>query len=98
MRETLLLKRYAKRFDPDCAIGNHVIESTKMLLVFFGHGFLPQRFLAALAAIWERFFGLNAAARAAPPLSPPRRPNATAAGFLAFGGSVFGASPMDSRK
>ena len=62
--------------------------------------FLPQRFAAALAAICERLRGLRAAALAAPPFRPPRRPKATAAGFFGFtaGGSVFGASPMDSRK
>ena len=61
--------------------------------------FLPQRLLAALAAICERFFGDRAAARAAPPFNPPRRPSATASGFfgLIAGGSVLGASPMDSR-
>src|SRR6266571_7020136 len=53
------------------------------LWIFHGlsfQGFLPHRLFAALAAIWERFFGDRAAARAAPPLSPPRRPRATAAG------------------
>ena len=46
------------------------------------------------------FLGDRAAARAAPPFNPPRRPRATAAGFLGLtaGGSVLGASPMDSRK
>src|SRR6185312_10579468 len=39
---------------------------------------LRHRALAALAAIWERFFGVRAAALAAPPLSPPSRPRATA--------------------
>lgn len=62
--------------------------------------FFSQRLAAALAAICERFLGLSAAARAMPPLSPPRRPSATAAGFLGFtsGAPVFGVSPMDSRK
>ena len=41
-----------------------------------GHYFLPHRFLAALAAIWERFLGVKAAALAMPPLSPPSRPSA----------------------
>jgi hypothetical protein len=62
------------------------------------YGFFCQRALAALAAIWERFLGVNAAALAAPPFNPPNRPSATAAGFLGLGGSVRGASPMDSRK
>jgi hypothetical protein len=64
------------------------------------HYFLPQRLAAALAAIWERFFGPSAAALAAPPFNPPRRPSATAAGFfgLITGGALTGASPMDSRK
>lgn len=70
------------------------------------HYFFPHRFAAAFAAICDRFFGDSAAARAAPPFSPPRRPRATACGFFvgstgfstgAFG-SNFGASPMDSRK
>ena len=62
------------------------------------HFFLPQRVLAAFAAIAERFFGVRAAARAAPPFNPPKRPRATAAGFFFFisGGSVFGAWPVDS--
>ena len=62
--------------------------------------FSPSSLQAALAAIWERLRGDSAAALAAPPLSPPRRPSATAAGFLAFttGGSVLGTSPIDSRK
>ena len=64
------------------------------------YGFLPQRLAAALAAIWERFLGVSDAALAAPPFSPPSRPRATAAGFLALttGGSVLETSPMDSRK
>jgi hypothetical protein len=64
------------------------------------YGFFSHRALAAFAAICERFFGPSAAARAMPPFSPPRRPRATAAGFLRLisGGSVLGASPMDSRK
>src|ERR1035437_4337549 len=66
--------------------------------------FFSQRALAALAAIWERFCGASFAALAAPPLSPPRRPSATACGFFdgstgfsSVPGSYFGASPMDSR-
>ncbi len=50
--------------------------------------FFAQRFLAALRAISERFFALSAFARAAPPLSPPSRPSATAAGFFS-GAAVF---------
>ena len=63
------------------------------------YGFF-HRVFAAFAAIWERFFGDRAAARATPPFNPPSRPRATAAGFLGLiaGGSVLGASPMDSRK
>jgi len=41
-----------------------------------------QRDTAALRAIILRFLADNAAALALPPLSPPRRPNSTAAGFL----------------
>src|SRR5713101_6934385 len=47
-----------------------------------GTHFFPHRALAAFAEIWERFLGLSFAALAAPPLSPPRRPSATAWGFL----------------
>jgi hypothetical protein len=67
------------------------------------HGFFfPQRALAALDAIADRFRGPRAAALAAPPFSPPRRPKATAWGFLegskAFGSSwlYLGACPVDS--
>jgi len=65
-----------------------------------GQLFFSHRFAAAFAAIAERFLGVKAAARAAPPFRPPSRPRATAAGFLGFttGGDVFSASPMDSRK
>ena len=67
---------------------------------FFSAGiyFFPHLALAAFAAIAERFFGPKAAALAAPPLRPPSRPGATAAGFLGFtsGGSVLGAWPVDS--
>jgi hypothetical protein len=66
--------------------------------------FFPHRALAAFAAIWDRLRGLKASALAAPPFRPPRRPRATAWGFLdgsiAFGasakGSYFGACPVDS--
>jgi hypothetical protein len=60
------------------------------------HYFFFQRALAARAAICERFLGVSMAALAAPPLSPPSLPSSTAAGFLGFGGSVFGAWPVDS--
>ena len=61
--------------------------------------FLPHRVLAALAAIWERLRGLNAAALAIPSLRPPMRPKATVWGFLGVstGGSVLGAWPVASR-
>jgi hypothetical protein len=77
------------------------VREDALTLEALSHGYaLPQRFAAALAAICERFFGVRAAALAAPPFSPPSRPNATAAGFFTFtsGGTVFGTSPMDSRK
>src|ERR1700684_3854135 len=65
-----------------------------------GHDFFPHRALAALAAMAERFLGDNAAALAAPPLSPPMRPKATAWGFLVGSGTVtgsnFGAWSVDS--
>ena len=83
------------------ATENHLREYNdhSLQLIFGDQGFLLQRALAALAAIWDRFLGLMAAALAAPPFNPPSRPRATAAGFLglACGGSVLGASPMDSR-
>lgn len=66
------------------------------------HVFFVHRAFAAFAAIWERFLGPNAAALAVPPLSPPRRPNATAWRFLdgsmGFGclGSNFAACSVDS--
>lgn len=53
-------------------------------------GFLsaPQRFWAAFRAISLRRLGERAAALAVPPLAPPSRPSATAAGFfLCFGGA-----------
>jgi hypothetical protein len=76
---------------------------SKRIGVFY---FFSHRAFAAFAAIWERFLGASFAALAAPPLSPPRRPRATAWGFLGGSsgfvtgcdGSYFGASPMDSRK
>src|SRR6266851_5360836 len=58
---------------------------------------LPQRALAAFAAIWDRLRGLKAAALAAPPFRPPRRPSATAAGFFGFSSGVYlGTWPVDS--
>src|SRR5207253_1309635 len=51
--------------------------------------FFPHRAFAAFAAIWDRFRLLRDAALAAPPFSPPRRPKATAWGFLL--GSTAGA-------
>lgn len=62
------------------------------------HFVFPHRAFAALAAIAVRFFGVKAAALAAPPFRPPKRPRATAAGFLRFGAgaSVMGAWPVDS--
>jgi len=41
-----------------------------------------QRTFAALAAIWERFFGPNAAALAAPPFSPPKASQRDSSGIL----------------
>jgi ferric-dicitrate binding protein FerR (iron transport regulator) len=63
-----------------------------------------HRAFAALAAIWERFLGASLAALAAPPLRPPRRPRATACGFLvgsigvaiSWLGSYFGTWPVAS--
>ena len=79
---------------PECSAEKfHKLHQFIVCEVFL-HGFLPQRALAPLAAIWVRLVGANAAARAIPPF----RPSETAAGSLAAGGSVFGLSPMDSRK
>ena len=85
-----MAKRQADRSIPVLVVRNE----------YGDQGFLLHLDFAALAAIWERFFGVSEAARAAPPFSPPSRPKATAAGFLGLiaGGSVLGASPMDSRK
>jgi hypothetical protein len=66
--------------------------------------FFPHRALAALAAIWDRLRGDSAAALASPPFRPPRRPSATAWGFLAgsigfawgCAGSNLTAWPVDS--
>src|SRR5579864_3898104 len=51
---------------------------------FFSAFLLPQRATAALRAIFLRFSGDRASARAFPPRRPPKRPNATAAGFLSL--------------
>lgn len=63
------------------------------------YGLERQRLFAALAASCERFLAVSVAARAWPPLRPPSRPRATAAGFLGRSGSSwsFGAWPVDSR-
>jgi len=54
--------------------------------------FAFHRALAALTAIWDRFRRLSFLALAWPPLSPPRRPKATACGFLGCSsGWYFGA-------
>jgi hypothetical protein len=47
--------------------------------------FPPQRFKAPFRAISRRCSGVNLAARALPPLRPPKRPKATAAGFFLVG-------------
>jgi len=54
----------------------------KAYSTFFSAFFLPQRAAAALLAIFLRLLGDRASALAFPPLRPPRRPRATAAGFL----------------
>ena|SRR5579862_6887326 len=80
---------------------DHLFHEGKGILAFiaFSHySFLPHHAFVAFAAIRDRFFGVGEAARATPPLSPPNRFNATAAGFFSFGGSLFGCSSVDSRK
>ena len=63
---------------------------------------LSDEQIDGLAAICDRFLGDSAAARAAPPLRPPKRPRATAWGFLAGStgassrGSYFGTCPVAS--
>ena len=75
--------------------GNQVIMQ-------FIHDFFPHRAFAAFAAIADRLRDPRAAALATPPLSPPRRPSATAWGFLvgstglSASGLNFGACPVDS--
>lgn len=68
-------------------------------------GFLSHRALAAFAAIADRLRGPSAAARAIPPFNPPRRPSATAWGFLlgstgftSCSGSYFWTCPVDSSR
>ncbi len=56
---------------------------------------LPHRALAAFLAASERSSAVIFAALAFPPLSPPKRPSATAAGFF-FDFSFLGASPVAS--
>jgi len=55
---------------------------TRKLAYSYGAGLSFQRAAAARFAMSERSSGLKAAARARPPLSPPFRPSATAAGFF----------------
>src|SRR5688572_20633820 len=47
---------------------------------------MPHRLAAAFLAMVLRFADVSFAARALPPLTPPRRPRATAAGFFFLGG------------
>jgi hypothetical protein len=47
------------------------------------------RAAAAHFAIWRRRRGLNAFARARPPLMPPSRPKATACGFFVVIGRIW---------
>jgi hypothetical protein len=58
--------------------------------VFVVRRLSPQRALAAFLAIAFRLAEVSLAARALPPFKPPRRPSATAAGFLS--GSTGGSS------
>lgn len=62
--------------------GNQTLSALGAILLAcnWSHGFFLQPAFAALAAIADRFFGPSAAARATPPLRPPNRPRATAAG------------------
>jgi hypothetical protein len=93
-------------FEPSQSAQNlsqHVIRSLlDDWISMVAHDFLLQRALAALAAIWDRLRAGSLAALAVPPLRPPRRPKATAWGFLdgstSFGalGSNLGVWPVDS--
>jgi len=58
--------------------------------------YLPHRALAAAAAMRWRSAGVMLAARALPPLRPPKRPSATAAGFFSgLGVSDGNGCPVD---
>ena len=58
---------------------------------------LAQRAAAAFRAMALRCSGVSLAARALPPLRPPRRPRATAAGFFScLSGEAGGAFPVAS--
>jgi hypothetical protein len=56
--------------------------------------FFPHRFAAAFLAMALRLAGDSAFARAAPPLTPPSLPSATAAGFLTGFSGSGGAFPV----
>lgn len=79
---------------------NFVARVCSGLPIFVGSIFSYRPFfhraLAAFAAMADRFLGVRAAVLAMPPLSPPARPRAIAAGSLAPGspGSYFGACPV----
>jgi hypothetical protein len=85
----------------------HILRehSNEVAAGFGTHDFFSHLAFAAFAAIWDRLRGPRAAALARPPLRPPRRPRATAWGFL-FGltgisaesvtGEKGGAWPVDS--
>jgi hypothetical protein len=78
----------------------HILRehSNEVAAGFGTHDFFSHLAFAAFAAIWERFRGPRAAALARPPFRPPRRPKATAWGFLkgSAAGAVFGSWPVAS--
>lgn len=57
-------------------------------------GYLPHLLRAAFLAIADRSLAVSFAARAGPPLIPPLRPRATAAGFLPSSVLTSSTSPV----
>lgn len=75
-------------FEPQCNKMLHPkFDLCQTLCYFFGP--FPQRDLAAILAISDLFFGESLSALALPPLRPPNRPRATAAGFFSDWSDFF---------